>query len=121
MIKKPPNKPDVPQAVQLCHDLLLWLIPHLDKFPRNRRFTLGDRLEKTLLDVLERLIEAAYSQQKRYVLSNANRKLEILRHLWRLALELQLIPIKSYEHGAKLQNDLGRQIGGWLKAQTPAR
>ncbi len=107
--------------MQLCHDLLLWLIPHLDKFPRNRRFTLGNRLEKGLLEVLELLVEAAYSHQKRYVLSNANRKLEILRHLWRLALELQLIPIKSYEHGAKWWDDLGRQTGGWLKAHAPSR
>jgi hypothetical protein len=35
----------VPQAVQSCHELLLWLIPQLDKFPRSRRFTLGERLE----------------------------------------------------------------------------
>jgi hypothetical protein len=26
--------PSVPQAVQSCHELLLWLIPQLDKFPR---------------------------------------------------------------------------------------
>jgi hypothetical protein len=32
----------VPQAVQSCHELLLWLIPQLDKFPRVRRF-LGSR------------------------------------------------------------------------------
>ena len=32
--------PNVLQAVQLCHELLLWLIPQLDKFPRVRRFTL---------------------------------------------------------------------------------
>jgi hypothetical protein len=35
----------VPQAVQSCHELLLWLIPHLDKYPRVRRFTLGERIE----------------------------------------------------------------------------
>jgi hypothetical protein len=35
----------VPQAVQSCHELLLWLIRQLDKFPRVRRFTLGERLE----------------------------------------------------------------------------
>jgi hypothetical protein len=29
----------VPQAVQSCHELLLWLIPQLDKFPRSRRFS----------------------------------------------------------------------------------
>lgn len=37
--------PTVPQAVQSCHELLLWLIPQLDKFPRSRRFTLGERIE----------------------------------------------------------------------------
>jgi len=31
-----------PQAVESCHKLLLWLIPHLDAFPRN----LGERLER---------------------------------------------------------------------------
>ena len=30
--------PTVPQAVQSCHDMLLWLIPQLDKFPRVRQF-----------------------------------------------------------------------------------
>ena len=45
--------PSVPQAVQSCHELLLWLIPQLDKFPRVRRFTLGERIEGGLLAVLE--------------------------------------------------------------------
>ena len=37
--------PTVRQAVQACHELLLWRIPQLDKFPRVRRFTLGERIE----------------------------------------------------------------------------
>jgi hypothetical protein len=108
----------VPQAVQACHELLLWLIPLLDKFPRSRRFTLGGRLEKGLLTVLEDLVEAAYSKHKRDALTHANRQLEVNRHLWRLAYELQVIPLKRYEHGAKLMNELGKQIGGWLRAQA---
>jgi hypothetical protein len=31
--------PSVPQAVQSCHELLLWLIPQLDKFPRVPRLS----------------------------------------------------------------------------------
>jgi hypothetical protein len=42
--------PSVPQAVQSCHELLLWLIPQLDKFPRVR-FTLGERIEMRLLRI----------------------------------------------------------------------
>ncbi len=50
---------NVPQAVQSCHEVLLWLIPQLDKFPRVRRFTLGERIEGGLLEVLELLVESA--------------------------------------------------------------
>ncbi len=108
----------VPRAVQACHELQAWLIPQLDLFPRARRFTLGERLENGLLRVLEALVEAAYSREKRTALTMANRTLEIERHLWRLAHELRVIPFNRYEHGAQLMDDLGRQIGGWLRSRT---
>lgn len=63
--------PSVPQAVQSCHELLLWLIPQLDKFPRVRRFTLGERIEAGLLEVLEPLVEAGYSRNKEAPLRRA--------------------------------------------------
>ena len=106
-----------PKAVQDCHNLLLWFIPILDHFPRSRRFTLGERLENGLLIILEDLVEAAYSKQKRQALTHANRQLEIVRHLWRLAYELKVISRHRYKHGAELMNELGKQIGGWLRGQ----
>ena len=80
------NKPNTPKVVQDCHELLAWLIPHLDKFPRARRFTLGERIETGLLLVLEKLVEAAYTRDKRGILKRANLQLDGLRHLWRLAM-----------------------------------
>ena len=114
------TKTDTPQAVQACHELLAWLIPLLDDFPRSRRFTLGERLESGLLNVLEALVEAAFSHDKKPSLSRANRQLEVNRHLWRLALELKTINLKRYEHGIRQMDDIGRQIGGWLRAQATA-
>ena len=107
----------VPNAVQSCHELLLWIIPHLDKFPRSRRFTLGERLEQGLLEVLKALVEAAYSRDKRAALRRANMELHVVRHLWRLCHELKVISTKRYEYGARLLEDLGRQVGGWIRAQ----
>ena len=37
---------------------MLWLVPTVEKFPRSQKLLLGDRIESTALDVLERLIEA---------------------------------------------------------------
>ena len=109
------------QAVQDCHELLRWFIPQLDKFPRQRRFTLGERIERGLLEVLEGLIDAAYRRDKAAVLTQVNRRLEVVRHLWRLAYELQVVPIRQYEHGARLFDDLGRQVGGWLRSRGGQR
>lgn len=109
--------PNVPQAVQSCHDLLVWLIPQLDKFPRSRRFTLGERLETGLLEILELLVEAGYSRKKESLLSRANLRLAVVRHVWRLAFELKAVAIRQYEHGATLLDQLGRQIGGWRRSR----
>ena len=107
----------VPKAVQDCHELIVWMINHIDKFPRNRRFTLGERLEMRLLTVLEVLIEAAYTRDRRPLLKRANVQIAVTRHLWRMAHELKLVSTRQYEHGAGLTDALGRQIGGWLKTQ----
>lgn len=34
-----PNQNTAPKVVEDCHELLEWIIPKLDQFPRNRRFT----------------------------------------------------------------------------------
>ncbi|WP_376689837.1 hypothetical protein [Wenzhouxiangella sp. EGI_FJ10409] len=51
-----------PKAIEDCHGLLAWMLPHLDRFPRARRFTLGSRIEDGLLFVLEKRVEAACSK-----------------------------------------------------------
>ena len=107
----------MPQAVQSCHKMMLWMIPQLDKFPRSRRFTLGERIEQSMLGVLSLLIEATYAKRgKPRLLEQVNTSLTVLKHLWRLAFELGTIAKKQYGFGAGLMLDLGQQIGGWQKA-----
>ncbi|WP_150049868.1 four helix bundle protein [Methylomonas rhizoryzae] len=40
-----------PVAVHDCHQLLAWIIPQLELYPRARRFTLGEKLEVLLMEV----------------------------------------------------------------------
>ncbi len=102
-------------AVTKLYDFILWMIPKLDRFPRNRKFILGDRIETVMLDILELLIEAAYTRQKAHLLKAANLKLEKLRYLIRLSKDLKLLNLKGYEFSARALDDIGRSIGGWLK------
>jgi hypothetical protein len=102
-------------AVTKLYDFLLWMIPKLNQFPRSQKFILGDRIETVMLDILELLIEAAYSRQKAHLLKLANLKLEKLRYLIRLSKDLKLLNLKGYEFSARALDDIGRSIGGWLK------
>ena len=52
-------------------------------------------------------------------LDYANRRLQVARHLMRMANEMKLISDKSAVHVAALQVDLGNQVGsGWIMAKN---
>jgi len=97
------------------HDLLLYVVPLLAKFPRDQKFVLGDRIEVKLLEVQEHCIRAYYSREKHSHLSEANATLEVARHLVRLAHDLKVLNTQKYGVLAEKMNEVGRMIGGWLK------
>lgn len=108
------NEPAV--VVQRAYDLTLWLVRKVEKFPRSHRFGVGDRVMARALDVLESLTEAAYSSEKSAPLDRANRGVNALRLLLRLAVDLQLLSTDSQEFAASRLEEIGRMTGGWRKA-----
>jgi hypothetical protein len=108
-------------AVEAHFQFLMWLVPTVDKFPRSQKFLLGDRIQATALDVLESLIEATYTRERKSHLSRANLGIEKLRFFFRLAVELHYVDRRRYEHAARTLDEVGRLIGGWAKAHASAR
>ena len=100
---------------------LLWLVPAVEKFPRRQKFLLGDRIQTTALNVLERLIEATYTRARQDTLAEANLGIEKLRFLFRLAKDLRHVDVARYEHAARSLDEIGRLIGGWRKADDAAQ
>jgi hypothetical protein len=54
-------------------DLLVYLIPQLNRFPRDQKFVLGDRIETKLLDVQEDCLRAYYGRDMRGYCSTISR------------------------------------------------
>ena len=103
-------------ALELHYRFILWLVPTLDRFPRAQRFLLGDRVQRTALDVLESLVEATYTRRRQAPLTRANLGIEKLRFLLRLAHDLRHLDRRRYEHAARCLDETGRKIGAWIKA-----
>ena len=102
-------------AVEAMYRFLLWLVPAVNGFPRSQKFLLGDRIQATALDALERLIEATYTKARSQSLAQANLDIEKLRFLFRLAMDLRILELRRYEHAARSLDEVGRLIGGWIK------
>ncbi len=102
-------------VITKTYDLILWACNHTNRFPRNQRFVLGERIERGLYDLLETLIAAKYTRQRKELLERANLGLEILRFQMRLAKDQQCLRTTSYGFAAKAIDEIGRLVGGWLR------
>jgi len=98
------------------YDLLRWLIPATTKFPRQQRFVLAEALQRTVLRFQERLIEAVYASNPMPVLRQADVDLVKLRFYLRLCKDLKLLSIGQYEHVARMVDEVGRLLGGWIES-----
>lgn len=76
---------------------------------------LADRIERILLDILEMLIEAVYSKNKREILIKVNLKLDLLRFMMRIAKDMKYVNIKAYDFFSQSSIEIGKMVGGWLK------
>ncbi|MBM3506806.1 MAG: diversity-generating retroelement protein Avd [Alphaproteobacteria bacterium] len=103
-------------ALERTFQFLLWLIPAVERFPCAQKFLLGDRIQTTALDVLERLVEATYTKARARHLAGANLALEKRRFQCRLAHELRYLDARRYEFAARSLDEIGRLVGGWIKA-----
>src|SRR3954463_14676800 len=88
-------------VISKTYDLVKWSCEHTSRFPRNHRFALGERMELRLYTLLETLIEARYTRDRRDLLRRANLSLEVLRFQMRLAKYLQCLRVNSYEFASK--------------------
>lgn len=104
-------------ALESHYRVILWLIPAVERFPRSRKFLLGDRIQTVALDVLDFLIEATYTKRRAGRLARANLGLEKLRFLFRLARDLRSLDRRRCEFAARSIDATGRSVGAWRKAQ----
>jgi hypothetical protein len=99
------------------YDLLGWLLPHSEKFPKAQRFIVTKRLQDAALDFQEALFLAnAHSGRQRQAhLQDADAHLNKLRLYLRLVLQWTWLSAGQYEHVSKMVAEIGRLLGGWIK------
>jgi hypothetical protein len=98
--------------------MLRWLLPHCQHFPKAERFATTKRLQDAAFDFQETLYLAnAHSGRTRLNhLQSADAHLNKLRLYLRLAHEWGWLTGGQYAHVSAMVTELGKMLGGWMRA-----
>jgi four helix bundle protein len=100
------------------YDIILWLYPCINKFPKSQRFVLGQRIENSALSILEKSLQAAQENgtERLNTLKKASIEMDKLRYLIRLSKDLRFIKIGQYGFASDNLNEAGKMLGGWVRS-----
>lgn len=98
-------------------DLLIWLLPKAEAFPKIYRATLTHRLMSAALDFQEAIFDAQSlpGKKRRDTLQTADAHLNKLRLYLRLIHRFGWLSDGQYEHVSRMVAEIGRLLGGWIK------
>lgn len=109
--------PDDMVILTRTFDLLTWLLPKAEKFPRIYRYSVTHRMMNAALDFQEALFDAQSQSQlaRQQHLRVADAHLNKLRLYLRLAHHWGWLNDGQYRHVSMMVAEIGRLLGGWLK------
>ena len=94
-----------------------WLLDRVEKFPKNARFTFGQRITDLALTIVEKIVRAAYGRRRKENLEAANTDLEVLRVMIRLSKDRHFISASQYEFAIGELLEIGQMLGGWIRSE----
>ena len=107
---------DIPIFAKI-YDFYKNLSQFLTVFPKAKRYTLGQKIDQTSLDIVELTITAGYlpREQKLPLLQKISTKLDLLKILLRLSWETKCLNNNKYLTLTSQLIEIGRMLGGWIK------
>lgn len=111
------NDFDIP-ILRKIYDLYKIFHSYRKLVPKPDRFTIYERSENLIIEVLENLLAAGTNKNDKLVLlETASAKLNVLRFMIRLMRETEILNAKKYVALQAIVDDIGRQLGGWIRSR----
>ncbi len=106
------------KILQKTYDMIKYGNQCLLQFPRAERYALAAEIKQCMYKILRLIIQANKQRNKRQLQIEIDTELDVLRTFIRLAADKQTayLPLRKYEIWSKQLNEIGRMLGGWMKA-----
>ncbi|HOI60417.1 MAG TPA: diversity-generating retroelement protein Avd [Candidatus Pacearchaeota archaeon] len=98
---------------QKTYDLILEIHPVITKFPKNQRFVLGQKIENTLITILEIVIVINLGKATASYFKKLDIEIQKLKIFIRLAKDFTFINLRKYASLEEKVIEIGRLLGGF--------
>lgn len=101
---------------QKIYDMMLYAYPALAQFPKSERYALAADIKHSMHVLYALSISTEKKYYKKTTLQEMDIELATLQGYIRLAQELAFLPFKKYEYWSGLLVEIGKMLGGLIKA-----
>lgn len=113
----------IPVVLKLKDIYRVWQ-EYLTSFPKQNRYTLGNKIDEVFLLAIEYCFLASYASKETKLihLERCISRVDLLKLLLQLAWEIRALDTKKYTTLGEQLQEVGRMLGGWkkgLESKTP--
>ncbi len=106
---------------RLTYELLQRVMVVSKDFPREYKFTLGQKIKDEVIEMVLLIYRANSSEDKIYHIEILLERLQVVELLLRLCHDMKLIPLKSYSSVVEMTESIAKQAQGWKKVTAKTR
>ena len=106
---------------KLTYDLLLRIMVATKDFPKEYKYTLGQKLKDEVIELVVLIYRANGQDNRPQHIQLILERIQVIQLLVRLAHDMRILPRGHYVGLAEMTDKLGRQAQGWLKSSGKAK
>ena len=110
------DEPDALLILQRVEAMIMYGRTALRQFPKYELHVLSAEMRRCMWDLLELVIICNKRYHKKTTMKDLDAKVALLRFQLRTAKKFGYLDFKKYEHWSKLNDEIGRMLGGWLRS-----
>ena len=103
------------------YDFLLRIMRVISHFPREYKYTLGERIQNTAISMIVAIYRANTSKDKVPYLKELNEHIQMMYLYLRISLDIKLLPTERFASIVEAIDDVSNQAQGWLKTNEKVR
>jgi hypothetical protein len=98
------------------YDILLRTMTATKDFPREYKYTLGQKIKDELTELVILIYRANSARDKRQHIEQILERVQAVQLLMRLSHDIKILPRRHYAALSKMTDGLAKQAQGWLKS-----